>query len=251
MRCGAVPTSERLETDLSEKTANLKAVFSEEINDDGEAEPENEPVRTVARGAAPTREKLETDLFEKMANLKATVSEEIDDDDEEAIASQGFDPDATRSGVFVTPASCSSSAAALPASGVGALTPTTCSAATALPVDGDGALTPTMSKEDAGAEASEADAALTAVVKKVDHTADAEISSASSSVSSASPVASSDEGEPVVDDDADSLVILNKLTNRFHLDAGEGRLRDGKPFPRKFVRMSAVPPGGRLCSKCF
>ena len=63
--CGAVPTSERLETDLSEKTANLKAEFSEEINDDGEAEPENEPVRTVARGAAPTREKLETDLFEK------------------------------------------------------------------------------------------------------------------------------------------------------------------------------------------
>ena len=50
MSCGAVPTSERLETDLSEKKANLKAVFSEDINDNNEAEPKDKPVRTVARG---------------------------------------------------------------------------------------------------------------------------------------------------------------------------------------------------------
>ena len=129
-----------------------------------------------------------------------------------AIASKGFDPDATRSGVFVTPASRGSSAAALPASG-------------------DGALTPTMSK--------------------ADETADAESSSASSSLSSASPVASSDEGEEQADEIMKDIVIQNTSTKKFHLDAGEGRLRDGKPYPRKFIRMRAVPPGGRLCTRCF
>ena len=46
-------------------------------------------------------------------------------------------------------------------------------------------------------------------------------------------------------------IIKNTFSERYHLDAGNGRLKDGKLYPKSFIRLSAVPPGGRLCTKCF
>ena len=54
-----------------------------------------------------------------------------------------------------------------------------------------------------------------------------------------------------VEDPPDDEVIRNVATGKYHLDAGGGRLVDGKLFPINFVRLSGVPPGGRQCSKCF
>ena len=49
----------------------------------------------------------------------------------------------------------------------------------------------------------------------------------------------------------EDLIIYNVATDKYHLDAKNGRLADGKPFPLQFNRMGAVPPGGRLCARCF
>ena len=76
-------------------------------------------------------------------------------------------------------------------------------------------------------------------------------SSASSACSSASPVASSDAVDADADLDLVGEIILNTDSDIYHLDAGDGRLRDGKLYPKQFVRVSAIPAGGRLCTRCF
>ena len=73
----------------------------------------------------------------------------------------------------------------------------------------------------------------------------------SSVVSSASPVASSDAVDADADLDLVGEIILNTDSGKYHLDAGDGRLRDGKLYPKQFVRVSAIPAGGRLCTRCF
>ena len=77
-----------------------------------------------------------------------------------------------------------------------------------------------------------------------------ELSSASSSLSAASPGASADEDD-TCEGCVQELVVYNTATCKYHLDAENGRLVDGKPFPLSFRRLRAVPPGGKLCAKCF
>ena len=73
-------------------------------------------------------------------------------------------------------------------------------------------------------------------------------SSSLSSASLASPADEGDQGDKLIHED---LIIYNVATDKYHLDAENGRLVDGKPFPLQFNRTRAVPPGGRLCGKCF
>ena len=175
-----------------------------------------------------------------------------------AISSRDFDPDATRSGNFAARAACRSAPTALPVErgSEGALSPTAPVASDLASVDeaADQA-EKTVEVDDAqGDEALQLDdpALLFADMadeaeRGVQEDADVE-SSSSSSLSPASSIASSDEDLP---DTPDLPIVFNKLTKKYHIDAGDGRLRDGKRFPRSFARMSAVPPGGRLCTKCF
>ena len=112
-------------------------------------------------------------------------------------------------------------------------------------------------------EASDSEAAVSAVAPAAGESADdpaglfvargsAEASSSgSSTVSSASPVASSDDFDPDTDSGLVGEIIHNTFSDKYHLDAGDGRLKDGKPYPKQFVRVSTVPAGGRLCTKCF
>lgn len=162
-----------------------------------------------------------------------------------AIAAGSFDPDATRSGAFRAQLSCSY-VSALSAAGVGELSPA--------PEDPSRAAACARGVEEVDLlDASGSEAALSATAPAAEESADDPRSpaSGSSTVSSASPVASSDDVDADADLDLVGEIILNTDSGKYHLDAGDGRLRDGKPYPKQFVRVSAIPAGGRLCTRCF
>ena len=75
--------------------------------------------------------------------------------------------------------------------------------------------------------------------------------------SSSATASSSDEdgGEEIegTDVDADSPVevVLNERTGVHPLLSDSGECMCGKAFPKAAVRMSAVPSGAQLCSRCF
>ena len=169
-----------------------------------------------------------------------------------AIASKEFDPDATRSGAFAAPAARDSPESALSVTGAGAVSPTK-SEEFVVVDDSGAAAASTAHDQDASERQQQPQQQQQQQQQGIDDVSvhDGEVSSASSTLSSASPVASSDDDEVPADPGVDGDIILNTFSQRYHLDAGEGRLRDGKAYPRYFVRMSAVPPGGSLCTRCF
>ena len=76
-------------------------------------------------------------------------------------------------------------------------------------------------------------------------------SSSSSTLSSASSACSVVEFIDAVQEQNELSIILNEATGKHHIDDGEGRTRCSKPYPLKLERLSSVPPGGKLCSRCF
>merc|ERR1711957_567933 len=75
---GAAPTTEQLETRLSDVKALFKAKFGEDVDDD--SDDEDSMVRIVTRGAAPTTEQLDTRLSDVKALFKAKFGEDVDED---------------------------------------------------------------------------------------------------------------------------------------------------------------------------
>ena len=72
-----------------------------------------------------------------------------------------------------------------------------------------------------------------------------------SSARSSSSSAGSDEPDDLNADLEGTVVIMNVATKYYHIASGTETLRCNKPWPVMFERLSSVPSGGRLCSRCF
>lgn len=75
--------------------------------------------------------------------------------------------------------------------------------------------------------------------------------SASSASSSPSLAGSADEVDELpVEEDA-MTIVQNKATKYVHLKGAGNKLACNKPFPLQSLELLAVPPGARLCRRCF
>jgi len=93
---GAAPSTEQLDTRLSDVKALFKAKFGEDVDEDSDNE--DSIVWSVTRGAAPTTEQLDTRLSDVKALFKAKFGEDVDECAEDSIGTATTEPRRGRHG---------------------------------------------------------------------------------------------------------------------------------------------------------